>query len=125
MRKAAFPFLLLAAGCATAPAPYAPVRNVAYQAIGSRNFWVLTIGDDRIVMHYGGRPDRIWPRTLPRTEGDRRIWQSGDETDGIRIEARPGPCSSENEDLYADFVTVHLGVELDGCGGRLIRRAQR
>jgi hypothetical protein len=123
MKKAAFLFLLLAAGCATAPAPYAPVRDIAYQARGLRQFWILTIGGDRIVMHDADGEDRIWPRTLPRTEGGRRIWASGEGAGGIRIEARPGPCPTENRALYADFVTVHVGqVELDGCGGRLIRR---
>ncbi len=122
--------LLLLAGCAThSQPPHAPVRSVSYQAIGSQPFWVLTIGDDRIVFWpVNGNEQRIWPRTLPRTEDGRRIWQSGEGADGITVEARPGPCSSDEERLYEDFVQVRTGDEgatLEGCGGRLVRRGGR
>jgi uncharacterized membrane protein len=113
---------LILAGCAAQPRPYAPVRGIiAYQALGNRQFWVLTIGDDRILLHDGARPDRIWPRTLPRIEEDQRIWQLGEGADAVRIVARSGPCTAVNGDIYADFVSVHFGhADLDGCGGRRI-----
>lgn len=127
MRQSLFALsALILAGCAVEPRPYAPVRGVAYQALGNRQFWVLTIGDDRIVMHRGESEDRIWTRTLPRVEEDRRIWQSGEGIDGINIVARPGPCAADNGDLYADFVTVHVGqANLEGCGGRRIGPGRR
>src|SRR3982750_2485570 len=100
---------LILAGCAAQPRPYAPVRGVAYQALGNRQFWVLTIGDDRIFLHDGAREDRIWPRRLPQVEEDQRIWQSGEGAEAIRIVARSGPCTAANGDLYADFVSVQVG----------------
>ncbi|HST37103.1 MAG TPA: hypothetical protein VLK25_10805 [Allosphingosinicella sp.] len=123
----ALPAIALAAACAANQRPYAPVDNVRYQAMGAEPFWLLVIGDDRIVLRssdQGG--EAVWPRTLPRAEGDRRVWQSGDGLGAITIEARPGPCQTEGEEVYADQVRVRLsGRELNGCGGRLIRRAPR
>jgi uncharacterized membrane protein len=116
---------LLGAGCASAPRPFAPVRSVAYQALGSRSYWVLTIGDDRIVFYpVNGNEQRIWPRVLPRLEGETRIWESGAGTDSIRIEARSGPCADRREHVYEDVVTIRMGSEgpeLLGCGGRRLR----
>jgi uncharacterized membrane protein len=129
MRNALLLPLLLAAGCAASPRPYAPVRDVAYQALGARTFWVLTIGDDRIVfrpVHGGG--ERSWPRVLPRTRNGVRTWHSGEGAEGITIEARPGPCADRSERLHEDVVTVRMGdegPELEGCGGRLIRPERR
>jgi len=121
----ALPALLLAA-CATSPRPYAPVRNVRYQALGAEPFWLLTIGDDRIVLRTSEGGEAIWPRTMPRMEGETRIWQAGDGVQVIAVEARPGPCETDGEEVYADQVRVRLsGRELNGCGGRLLRRAPR
>ena len=118
----ALPGLLLAA-CATGPQPYAPVDNVRYQALGAEPFWYLAIGDDRIVLRTSEGGEAVWPRTMPRMEGETRIWQSGDGVQVISIEARPGPCETEGEEVYADHVRVRLsGRELIGCGGRLLRR---
>ena len=119
--------LLLAAGCATPPQPYAPVRDVAYQAIGAEPFWVLTIGDDRIVLRSSSlEGERSWPRTLPRTENGVRTWVSGENGAAIIVEARPGPCTSESGRVYADNVRVRAaGAELVGCGGRLLSRERR
>lgn len=118
---------LLAGACTTSSDPYAPVRNVRYQAMGAEPFWLLAIGDDRIVLRSsdpGG--ETVWPRTLPRIEGGVRTWQSGEGVAVISIEARPGPCETEGEEVYADTVRVRLsGRELTGCGGRLLRRAPR
>ena len=50
--------LFLAAGCETTPRPYAPVDNVRYSAIGENPFWLLTIGDDRIVLRQSPRRRR-------------------------------------------------------------------
>ena len=123
MRNLAFIFLL--AGCAASQAHVPPIRNIDYQAFGSRYPWVLTIGDDKIVAWpFNGDEQRIWPRTQPRIEGDHRIWQSGDAIDGITIIARPGPCVVEERGRFADFVefrTGEEGVTLEGCGGRRIR----
>jgi uncharacterized membrane protein len=124
--------LLLAAGCATSSTPYAPVRDVAYQAMGTRPFWQVVIGDDRIVFRpVAGNGERSWPRVLPRTVDGVRTWQSGAGADGITITARPGPCADEpregHEVRYEHFVTVRMGEEgpeLNGCGGRLLPREE-
>jgi uncharacterized membrane protein len=117
--------LLLLAACAAGPQPYAPVRNVRYQALGAEPFWFLAIGDDRIVLRTSEGGEAIWPRTMPRMEGGTRIWQSGDGVQVITVEARPGPCETEGEEVYADHVRVRLsGRELEGCGGRLMRGAR-
>ena len=120
--------LLLAAACTTAPTPYAPVRDVAYQAMGTRPFWQLVIGDDAIVFRpVAGGGERRWPRVLPRTVDGVRTWQSGTGADGITVTARPGPCADEpregREVRFEHFVTVRTGEdgpELNGCGGRLL-----
>ena len=119
--------LLLLAACATAPRPYAPVDNVRYSAIGADPFWMVTIGDDRIVLRLGQEGqqvrDIVYPRTLPVTQGDLTRWQSGDGTQVITIEARhlATPCEQSGRS-YEDHVRVMLsGRMLEGCGGRLLR----
>jgi uncharacterized membrane protein len=122
----AFP-LLLAAGCATGGRPYAPVRDVAYQALGAEPFWMLAIGDGRIVLRSSTfEGERSWPRTLPRTVGGVRIWRSEQGGSIIIVESRPGPCETEGEEVYADNVRVTVGDQsMTGCGGRLLERAPR
>jgi uncharacterized membrane protein len=117
---------LLLAACATNSTPYAPVRDVSYQALGAEPFWTLAIGDNRIVLRTAEQPtEQSWPRTLPRIQDGARIWQSGEGAYGIVVEARPGPCTSESEQVYADDVRVRArSIELTGCGGRLIRSAE-
>ena len=122
--------LLIAAGCAADRSrPWAPVENVRYSALGHDPFGMLAIGDDRIVLrlgHDGGEEageydDIVFPRTLPRTVGDVRTWESGDGTQVIAIESRPGPCIGSRRIRYEHHVTVRLsGRELTGCGGRLL-----
>ena len=120
--------LLLAAGCATSPTPYAPVRDVSWQAMGSQPFWQVVIGDDAIVFRpVAGGGERRWPRVLPRTVDGVKIWQSGTGPEGITITARPGPCADEpregRELRFEHAVTVRMGEdgpELTGCGGRLL-----
>ena len=119
--------LPLLAACQTASQPYAPVDNVRYSAIGADPFWMVTIGDDRIVLRLGheGREvrDISYPRTLPIVDGNVTRWQSGDGTQVITITARraPTPCELDGR-RYADVVRVTLsGRMLDGCGGRLLR----
>jgi uncharacterized membrane protein len=123
--------LVLLAGCETSP--YAPVRNVRYSALGHDPFWLLTIGDDRIVLRTareGGERDAegaeaVFPRTLPRTVDGVRTWESGDGTAVITVEARSGPCEGSGERLYEDRVRIRLsGRELHGCGGRLVESAE-
>jgi len=124
--------MLLAAACTTAT-PYAPVRDVSYQAIGSQPFWQVVIGDEAIVFRpVAGGGERRWPRVLPRTVDGVRTWQSGTGAEAVTVTARPGPCASEpregHELRYEHFVTVRMGeegVELNGCGGRLLPRGAR
>ncbi|WP_166040124.1 hypothetical protein [Sphingosinicella sp. YJ22] len=119
--------LLLLAACATPPRPYAPVDNVRYSAIGTDPFWMVTIGDDRIVLRLGQEGqearDIVYPRTLPVTQGDLTRWQSGDGTQVITVEARRMTAACERSGRrYEDHVRVMLsGRMLDGCGGRLLR----
>ena len=121
----ALPLLLLVACETHRSAPYAPVENVRYSAIGEAPFWMVTIGDDRIVLRIGNetgeRQEAVWPRTLPRTVDGARLWQSGEGTQVIGIEAREGPCEGSRGQVYEDRVRVRLsGRELTGCGGRLV-----
>jgi uncharacterized membrane protein len=121
---------LTLAACAQNPRPYDPVGNVHYSAIGQAPFWMVTIGDDRIVLTFGpdpgGRPGELnshtYPRTLPRTADGVRRWESGDGTAAITIEAIEGPCEGAGGRLYRDQVRVALnGRELEGCGGPPLR----
>ncbi|MEA3046840.1 MAG: hypothetical protein QOJ53_1172 [Sphingomonadales bacterium] len=133
MKNAAFLFLLLAAGCATSQTPYSPVRDVAYQALGWNPMWLLAVGDDRIVLRQAGAGERAWPRVLPRTVDGVRIWQSGTGADRITIATRPGPCQSGSAGQavynYEHHVAVSVGdqggLELRGCGGRMLERVER
>ncbi|WP_114951772.1 hypothetical protein [Sphingosinicella terrae] len=117
---------VLIAGCRTGTTAYAPVENVRYAAIGQDPFWMVTIGDDRIVLRLGGEAgegvnEAVWPRTLPRTVDGVRTWESGEGTRVIAIESRPGPCTGARGRRYQDNVRVRLsGRELTGCGGRLL-----
>jgi uncharacterized membrane protein len=120
------PLVLLAplAACA-APRPYAPVRTVSYSAIGAAPLWLLTIGDDRIVLARpagdGAMAEAIYPRVLPRVAAGRRTWESGEGVQAIGIEATPESCEGSRGIVYADRVRVRLsGVELHGCGGRIL-----
>jgi uncharacterized membrane protein len=125
--------LLVLAGC-TATQPYAPIRDVHYSALGQNPFWMLAIGDDRVVLTFGpapgGRPGELrshsYPRVLPRTEDGVRRWQSGEGTAVIDVEARPGPCTGSRGARYEDEVRIRLsGRELSGCGGRRLSRGDR
>jgi uncharacterized membrane protein len=112
----ALPALLLAA-CATQPRVYQPVASQSYAALGSEPFWLLNIGDDRIVLRTP-EGESVWPRTMRTNVEGVRSWESGE----IRVVARPGPCTAENERVYEDYVTVTVpGRQLTGCGGRLVR----
>ncbi|HEX8640354.1 MAG TPA: hypothetical protein VF704_04275 [Allosphingosinicella sp.] len=125
MKRAFLPLPMLAVAACQTPSQehiHSPVRNPVYQAFGGEPFWSLAIGNDRIVLSLDGT-DAVWPRTLPRTVDRVRTWQSGDGTAVISIEARPGPCVTEGQEIFEDEVRVRLsGRELTGCGGRLIGR---
>jgi len=121
--------LLLLAGCQTDGRPYSPIENVRFTAIGQEPFWLVTIGDDRIVLTLaadgGARQGELatheFPRTLPRTVDGVRRWDSGEGTAVISVEARDGPCQGSGSRRYEDRVTVRLsGRELQGCGGRVL-----
>ncbi|PSJ39566.1 hypothetical protein C7I55_13245 [Sphingomonas deserti] len=120
------------AGCAQDPPPFAPVTNVAYAALGDQPFWMVTIGDDRIVLALGapggtaGKGGKLtshaYPRVLPRTDSGATIWQSGEGTEVISIESRKAarPCEAGGRH-FEDSVRVTLsGRMLEGCGGRLL-----
>ncbi len=115
------------AACATSQSPYAPVRNISYQAMGAEPFWNLAIGDDRIVLRSSLQEgESVWPRVLPRVSDGVRRWDSRSAAGSIAIEARPGPCETEGEEIFEDEVSVRIEeLVLTGCGGRLIRRAPR
>ena len=133
----ALPLLLtvLLAGCAGDEPPFSPVAQVEYSAVGRDPFWMVTIGDDRIVLTLGaaGAEDgkgrlvsHDFPRVLPRTTSGVTRWQAGEGTEVITIEARPGPCPGSRGMRYRDSVTVSLsGRQLSGCGGRILHRGGR
>ena len=116
--------LSLAAACQTNSRPYAPVDNVRYTALGQDPFWMVTIGDDAIVLTFGPQPGEEarrlrghrYPRTLPRTVDGVRRWESGDGTAVISVEAFPGPCDGSGGARFRDRVRLS-GRELHGCGG--------
>jgi uncharacterized membrane protein len=118
--------LLGVTACATTQ-PYAPVRDVAYQAIGAAPFWTLAIGDDSIVLRAGNpASERRWPRVLSRTVGEAEIWQSGEGTAAITITARRSDCRSGSGQTYRDQVMIRAGeTELTGCGGPLLDGSPR
>ncbi len=119
--------LLTFAGCSLGSAePYNPVRDFQYGAISHDPFWLVSIGDDRIVLtlgDQGGRADGElksfeYPRVLPRTANGIKRWESGEGTQIITVEARPGPCTTGGR-TYADKTKVFLsGRVMEGCGGR-------
>lgn len=117
---------LILAGCTGHPRPYAPVENVYYAAIGQEPFWMLAIGDDSIVLTFGPDPgarrgdldSHRYPRTLPRTVGGVRTWESGNDTAAITVQAIEESCQGSRGRVYRDHVRVRLdGRELHGCGG--------
>jgi uncharacterized membrane protein len=119
----------LGSGCAANPEIYSPVGTVRYSALGADPFWMVTIGDDRIVLTIGdegGRADGAldsfaFPRVLPVVNGDFTTWESADGSAVISVQSRPGPCTGSGEQTYRDHVRVRLsGRELQGCGGQLI-----
>ncbi len=120
--------LLLAAGCATSGRVYQPVADTRYAALGHDPFWMLTIGDDRIVFRISRRDgDLHWPRTLPRTQNGARIWETGEGARRMTVEARRGPCAGQGRRPYEDDVVVRFadGAEYRGCGGRMLGRRER
>jgi uncharacterized membrane protein len=122
--------LLLLAGCATSQTPYSPARDVRYSALGQDPFWMVTIGDDKIVLTFGpgeGRSRKldghIYRRVLPRMVDGVKSWESADGTAVIMVEARREDCRGSRGALFEDRVRVRLsGRELHGCGGRRIGR---
>ncbi|MDT9597420.1 hypothetical protein [Sphingosinicella rhizophila] len=116
------------AGCATSSTPYSPVRDASYSALGEDPFWMVAIGDDKIVLTLPADPgtrrslnSHIYPRVLPRTTGGVKRWESGEGAAVITIEARPGPCATGGKE-FEDRVRVTLsGRAFEGCGGRQIR----
>ena len=115
--------------CASNQQPYAPVENVRYSAMGQNPFWMVTIGDDRIVLAMapdpGARARELnsysWPRTLPRTVDGVQRWESSTGTSAITVETMAGPCEASRAQ-FRDRVRVRLnGREFEGCGGPRVR----
>ncbi|HEX8192093.1 MAG TPA: hypothetical protein VF552_04270 [Allosphingosinicella sp.] len=116
--------LLPLAACA-GPRPYAPVADVRYNALGAEPFWLLAIGDDRIVLTKAGENGRmveaVYPRVMARREAGAQIWESGEGVQVIGIEARRSRCEGARGIVYEDKVRIRLsGAELHGCGGRIL-----
>ena len=130
MRKLLLLLPLALAGCASSPGVHAPVDHFEYGAISHDPFWLVTIGDDRIILTMGppgGRADgelveHIYPRVLPVVEADgTRRWESTSGAGVIAVEAKPGPCKTGGR-TYADATRVTLsGREMFGCGGPEVR----
>lgn len=118
---------LLLAACESTR-PYAPVDDVRYTALGHDPFWMVTIGDDSIVLTTGPEGElreHRWPRVLPRIEGGVARWESGSGTAVISVESRRGPCTGSNGAVYQDHARIRLsGRELSGCGGRLLSKGR-
>ena len=120
---------------ALAPVPTMNIENSFYSAIGGSPGWVLMIGDDRIAMRTitpgaEGQPpgyrDYRFPRTLPRTVDEVRIWQSSAADQTITVEARRLPCRRSERYAFEDSVRVTLnGHVFQGCGGRALREGER
>ena len=116
--------LLAAAACAQTQ-PYAPVREPHYTALGAEPFWLLTIGEERIVLSFtrerGALRGMTYRRTGAALDKDVRRWEGGEGVAVIGVEARSGPCRGAGGATYEDIVRVRLsGRELNGCGGRLL-----
>ena len=119
------PLLAMLGACETTPRPYNPVEDVRYSALGQDPFWLLTIGDDRIVLRTGEGGEVVWPRTLPRTWEGVTSWEAGEGTQVISVEARRGACRDSRGRVFEDEVRIRLsGRELNGCGGRILDGAQ-
>lgn len=131
--KRLLPLALIAlAGCTNVSKPLNPVDDFHYGAISHDPFWLVAIGDDKIVLTLGpegGRADgeltsHIFPRVLPQTVDGVRRWQSAQGTQVITVEARPGPCTTGGRS-YEDRTRVFLsGRVLEGCGGREMTAGQ-
>jgi len=127
MKQLSLVGMIALAGCAGGgETVLSPVQDFNYGALGRDPFWIVAIGDDRIVLtlgREGGRADGklatyLYPRALPRETDGARHWESGTGTQVIAIKARPGPCAAGGR-TYPDRVTVTLsGRMLEGCGGR-------
>ena len=135
MKRSVLLLPLLLAACADPGRPLDPVGQQDYSAIGYEPFWSLAIGADAIALTRGpgvneaGNAVRTirYPRVLPRMNGDVRIWQSGSGTAVITVEARraESPCEAGGR-LFEDRVRMRLsGVELNGCGGRMLAETRR
>ena len=127
MKRLSFLGLLVLAGCAaTGSEPINPVGHFEYGAMGHDPFWLVAIGDDRIILTLGpegGRADGElqtyqYPRSPLHEVGGLRRWASAEDGRSISIEARRAPCTSADRS-YPDTVTVRLDRRtLQGCGGR-------
>ncbi len=128
-------FLLLGflalAGCSTTSDVHGPKDHFEYGAISHDPFWIVSVGDQQIVLTRGpsgGRADGElttveFPRTLPvETESGVRRWESGQGSAFISLEARPGPCTTGGR-TYADTTRVIVSgqQQLRGCGGPEMR----
>lgn len=134
MRRLLLPLLALscaAGGAAQPPIAMQHVRDNFYSAIGRTPGWILMIGDDSIAMrtlmpgadgHATAWRDYRFPRTLPRTVENVRIWETRVAAQTIRIEARHMHCRWSAGHDFDDSVRVTLnGQVFEGCGGLAFR----
>jgi len=126
--------LLLATACTAHEQPaivtISDVAHPVYVAMGGSPAWILMIGDDRIAIRTmtgsGGShdswQDHQFPRSLPRTTGQIKAWQSASADETITIETRAEPCRRGERVTFEDTVRVTLnGQVLEGCGGHALR----
>lgn len=126
--------LLALAGCASTPDVHAPTGNVQYAAISHDPFWLVSIGDDRIVVTMGpegGRADgelttTEFPRVLPIQMADATLrWEivEGGAT-RFRLSASPRECKAGGRAYRDTTLLVIEGRSFKGCGGPEVRSTQ-
>jgi hypothetical protein len=125
MKPLLYSALSLAVACSAPPQPHAPVREPDYTALGAEPAWLLTIGEERIVLSFGrqgGRMrDMVYRRGAARIEDGVRRWDGGEGVAVIGVEAWRRPCQGAGGATFEDVVRVRLsGRELNGCGGRML-----
>ncbi len=113
--------LALVSGCAAATPLVEGIVDVRYRAFGSDPAWALAIGVDMTALERDGMVTVLWPTVWPRARYGIRTWRSPGR--GTEIEARRGPCTARNGQVYRDHVRIRTeGLpELVGCGGWRVR----
>jgi uncharacterized membrane protein len=108
---------VLAAGCATLPAP--EQTATMYRAVGTEPFWALTLTGREMIF---GEANTTLPVSEPQPEPIHGF--AGDIYQGKRISlniVRGQRCSDGMSDrIYPDKVQVRIdGRSFEGCGGEV------